>query len=70
MMESIFSQHQVSEQYARDLLKKGRKEGLKEGRKESQIEIASKLLKEGFPEDAIARVTSLPVEKVREIRGM
>jgi len=44
-----------------------REEGREEGREEERQETVIKMKNEGLTDDIIARVTMLPIEKVREI---
>jgi len=62
ILETIFDQERVFAQYV--------KEQRNEERNERNNEIAANLLKEGLSEDVISRVTNLPIEKVRELRGI
>jgi flagellar biosynthesis/type III secretory pathway protein FliH len=50
-------------------LEKGKKEGLAEGMMQKEIEFVLNLHQEGFDPETIAKLTSLPVERVREILG-
>jgi predicted transposase/invertase (TIGR01784 family) len=48
-------------------LEKGREEGLEKGREEKNLETVIEMKNEGLTDDVIARVTKLPIEKIREI---
>ena len=52
-----------------DGLEEGREEGRKEGRKEEKLETVIRMKNEGMADDAIARVTKLPIERIREIHS-
>ena len=54
----------VWEQEARE---EGREEGREEAREEKTIETVIEMKNEGLSDDVIARVTKLPIERVREI---
>lgn len=54
---------------AQELWEDGVEKGLEKGRQETSITIALALLKEGMKDSDVARITSLPIEKVKELEG-
>ncbi|WP_375333333.1 Rpn family recombination-promoting nuclease/putative transposase [Candidatus Tisiphia endosymbiont of Xenochironomus xenolabis] len=53
-------------------IEKGREEGIEkgreEGREENAIAIAKKMLKEGYPMEAISKLTGLTLEKIKKLK--
>ncbi|MCC8416913.1 MAG: hypothetical protein LN575_06255, partial [Rickettsia endosymbiont of Gnoriste bilineata] len=47
---------------------KGREEGIEKGREENAIAIAKKMLKEGYPMEAISKLTGLTLEKIKKLK--
>ena len=47
--------------------KEGREKGLKQGLKKGREEIAIEMKNEGFSDDMIAKITKLPINKVRKM---
>ncbi len=50
-----------------DGVEKGLERGRQEGQRETSITIALALLKEGMKDVDVARITSLPIEQVKEL---
>ena len=46
----------------------GRAEGRAEGKLEGKIEIAQNMLLKGTPDDLVAEITGLPIDRVRKIK--
>ena len=46
-----------------------REEGLKQGLKQGREKIAIEMKKEGFSDDTIAKITKLPIAKIRKIKS-
>ncbi len=49
-------------------LQKGKEEGLQKGKLEEKEETALNMLREGFPEEVVVRITRLPAERVTQLR--
>ena len=47
----------------------GLEKGLEKGREEKNFETVIKMKNEGLADDIIARVTELPIERIREIHS-
>lgn len=52
-----------------DGVERGLEQGLEQGREETSITIALRLLKEGMKDTDVARITSLTIEKVKELEA-
>ena len=46
----------------------GREEGRLEGREEGRIEVAKEMIRNGMQFDTVAKISGLPIEKVKDIR--
>ena len=50
-------------------LKKGRAEGREEGREEERLDVARKMLAEGFEISLIAKMTDVPIAEIEKIKA-
>jgi len=46
----------------------GKQEGLHKGKLEGREETALNMLKEGFPEEVVARITKLPAARIAQLK--
>ena len=53
--------------YAEVLKKEGKQEGLQLGKQESQLEIAREMLKNGIDQSLVAKITKLPLSKIKTL---